>query len=77
MTNPLIQIHDVSSDLVEVREMNETELEEWETIQKASKLEADQLIQAQAEAQATKQSVTNKLAALGLTPEEISAITGA
>jgi regulator of protease activity HflC (stomatin/prohibitin superfamily) len=45
----------------------------------AAQAEADRLAQEQAEAdlQAAKASAEEKLAALGLTPDEIAAITGA
>jgi len=55
------------------REMNAKELAQYE-----ADLEAQEAYQAaQAEQQALKDSANSKLAALGLTPEEIAAITGA
>jgi hypothetical protein len=61
MTNPLIQIDDV------VREMTDDELEAHEAIQ--AELQAVEEAKAQ-----TKASALAKLAALGLTEEEIAAL---
>jgi hypothetical protein len=64
MTKPLIQIND------EVREMNDDELEIYEKIQAA-----DLARKAEAEAKATaKESAQGKLAALGLTVEDLQAL---
>ena len=64
MTKPLIQIDD------EVREMNDDEFEIYEKIQAA-----DLARKAEAEAKATaKESAQGKLAALGLTVEDLQAL---
>jgi hypothetical protein len=69
--NPLIKIVDIPSGVELEREMNAEELSQYEASQSAR--EAEQA--AQAEQQALRDSANQKLAALGLTPEEIAAIT--
>lgn len=64
MTKPLIQIND------EVREMNDDEFESYQTI--IAEIDARK---AEAEAKATaKESAQAKLAALGLTVEDLTAL---
>jgi Holliday junction resolvasome RuvABC DNA-binding subunit len=73
MSNPTITIHDLKSAEVITREMTKEELAQVE-IDKAN----EQAKQAEQSAKkAARQSALDKLAALGLSPEEISAITGA
>lgn len=69
-TRPMVRIHDLATDEIIDREMNDTEFAEWEAEQTAQ-AEA----QAQAEANATAREATiAKLAALGLTPEDLAAL---
>ena len=64
MTNPLIQIDD------EVREMTAEEVSELNKV----RAEAQASLDADAERTAARQSALAKLAALGLTEEEIGAL---
>jgi len=69
-TRPMVRIHDTAIDEIIDREMNDDEFAEWET-QQAAQSEAE----AQAEAQAASREATlAKLAALGLTPEDLAAL---
>jgi len=73
MTNPLIKIVDVSTGEELEREMSSEEFAQY-------KLDLSQHQAKEAEKaakEAARQTALEKLAALGLTPEEISAITGA
>ena len=73
MTNPIVKIHDLVSGEEIEREMTESEL-----LEKLEKQESFAAHQAEQEAkEAARQSALDKLAALGLSPEEIAAITGA
>ena len=71
-----ITIADALTDEVIEREMNEKELAQYETDK--VKREAIEKVKAKAAADklAAKQSAQAKLATLGLTPEEISALVG-
>lgn len=72
MTNPITKIVNATTGEQVEREMNAKELAQWESDRVAS-----QTAQAeQAAKDSSRQSALDKLAALGLTPEEISAITG-
>jgi hypothetical protein len=73
MTIPKITIHDLLTNKVTLRDLNEKELSEFNS----QLLQEEAEKQAKAEKQALKDSANAKLAALGLTPEEIAAITGA
>lgn len=71
MSNPMIRIHNTETNEIIDREMNAKELVQLEKDRvefeaTAAKLEA---------AKTAKSSAFAKLAALGLTPEEISAIS--
>jgi hypothetical protein len=70
MTTPIITIHNVETGEVEIREMNETELLEAA----AEKVANDVIKDAQAEAEAAKESAKAKLAALGLTTDDLKAL---
>ena len=63
MTRPMVRIHDLSTNEVIDREMNDAEFTQYETDQAATA------------AQAAKESANAKLAALGLTAEEIAALS--
>ena len=70
MTNPMITIHNVETGEILEREMNDQELAAYTSMQSE-----DSYDKAKAEAKATaKASAQTKLAALGLTPAEISAL---
>jgi hypothetical protein len=67
---PMVRIHDLATDELIDREMNDDEYAEWET-QQAAQAQA----QADAEAKAAAREETiAKLAALGLTPEDLAAL---
>ena len=73
MTNPIIKIVNATTGQEVEREMTEEELLEHEetlAFQKA-------FVEAENQKQALRESANSKLAALGLSPEEIAAITGA
>jgi len=72
MTKPMIRIHDMATDEIIDREMNEEEF----TAYKADKVEAEARAKAEADKLAAKQSAQAKLAALGLTADEVAAIVG-
>tara|TARA_R110000822_G_scaffold23423_3_gene72478 strand:- start:47 stop:265 length:219 start_codon:yes stop_codon:yes gene_type:complete len=71
MTKLQVKIHNASTGEEETREMNSKEIAIYEA-RKQESLESDRQ---KAEAQALRDSANEKLAALGLTPEEIAAIT--
>lgn len=77
MTKPLIVIHDaVTGDTVE-REMTDAECAQYEKDQvQWAKAEADRLA-AQQSQEAAKASAAAKLKALGLSDEEVAALTRA
>lgn len=69
-TRPMVRIHDLATDEVIDREMNDAEYADWETQQAA-------IAQAEAEAEAkaaAREATIAKLAALGLTPEDLAAL---
>lgn len=70
MTKPMITIHNVATDEVTVREMNAAEIKQWE----ADKLQAEKDAEARAEALAAKEAAEAKLAALGLTAEDLKSL---
>ena len=69
MTTPQIQIHDVATGEIVVREMNADELAQLEKDKKQAQLDA----QAQTAKQAARQAVLDKL---GLTADEANALLG-
>jgi hypothetical protein len=71
MTKLQVKIHNAATGEEETREMNSEEIAIYEA-RKQESLESDRQ---KAEAQALRASANSKLAALGLTPEEIAAIT--
>ena len=70
MTKPMITLHDVATNEVIVREMNAAEIKQWE----ADKLQAEKDAEARAEALAAKEAAEAKLAALGLTAEDLKSL---
>jgi hypothetical protein len=68
-TRPIVRIHDLATDEVIDREMNDVEFAEYE----ANKA-ADAIKQANAEAKAAEKSAV--LARLGLTEDELKTILG-
>jgi len=70
MSNPIIRIHNTETDEVIDREMNAVEFTQYQADQ-----EADLARQAEAEAKAeAKAAAQAKLAALGLTVEDLQAL---
>ena len=67
-----ITIHDISTDTTIVRDFTNEEMIQHEK----DKVEMDELKQKVIDDQAARISAQAKLAALGLTPEEISALVG-
>ncbi len=67
---PMVRIHDIATDEVIDREMNDEEFAAYE-LQQAAIATAE----AEAEAKAAvRQAAIDKLAALGLTPEDLAAL---
>ena len=77
MENPTITNYDCSTGETTVRSMTDDELKAFE--ERNAKTEEDRIKAKQAEADkaAAKVSAQAKLAALGLTPDEVTAIIGA
>jgi hypothetical protein len=71
MTKPMVRIHDLATGEIVDREMNADEIKQMELDAANAKIKADAI----AAKEATRNSALAKLAALGLTPEEISAIS--
>lgn len=70
MNKPLITIHNVETGEIETREMNPDELKQWE----AEKAANDAIKTAEAEKEAAKEAAQAKLAALGLTTDDLKAL---
>jgi L-lactate utilization protein LutC len=70
MTKPMIKIHNIATDEVELREMNDAEYAQW--LEDSAKAEANILELEQAEAKKT--AAEAKLAALGLTADDLKAL---
>jgi hypothetical protein len=70
MTKPIITIHNVETDELETREMNDAEFAQWQADQAA----ADIIAAKQNEAVAAKEAAQAKLAALGLTTDDLKAL---
>ena len=70
MSNPIIRIHDISTDTITDREMTAEEFAQYEADQVA---EAARVL-AKAEAEAAKAAAQAKLTALGLTVEDLQAL---
>lgn len=70
MTNPIIRIHNTETDEVVDREMNVDELTQYE----ADQTQAEAIAVMQAKANAAKAAAQAKLAALGLTTDDLKAL---
>ena len=70
MTKPMIRIHNSQTGEIIDREMNAEELAEAAI----AKAQGDALMEAQTKAEADKASATAKLAALGLTTDDLKAL---
>ena len=70
MTKPTIKIHNVESDEIIEREMTDAELVQWEK----DLADIETRKQAQAEAENKKTAAEAKLAALGLTTDDLKAL---
>jgi hypothetical protein len=70
MTKPIIRIHDVTTDEVVDREMTDAEFEAYQAQQDIDAAE----LAALAEAEAAKEAAQAKLAALGLTTDDLKAL---
>lgn len=70
MTNPMIRIHDVETNEIIDREMNAAELAQHKIDVAASKVKADEA----AAKETAKASALAKLAALGLTEDEVNGL---
>ena len=73
MEIPQILIYDIATGKSVLREMNKKELDQLEIDKSNSKI----VEQEKEKAQALSDSANAKLLALGLSPEEVAAITGA
>ena len=74
MTKPMIRIHNIETDEVIDREMNDAEYQQYlkdVAESEAKKAEAEAKAQAKAQAEATAEG---KLAALGLTTDDLRAL---
>ena len=70
MTRPMVTEHNVDKDTLVTREMNDEEFAEWE--EKLAKRQA--IESAEAKAEADKAAAQAKLAALGLTTDDLKAL---
>jgi hypothetical protein len=70
MTRPSITIHNVQTDQIEIREMNDDEFIAYEILLANAEAEAE----AKTLAEAAKATAEAKLAALGLLPEDLIAL---
>jgi hypothetical protein len=66
----MVTIHDVSTDEIVVREMNDEEFADWQ----ARVAEDEAAKAAEAEAEANKAAAAAKLEALGLTADDLKAL---
>jgi hypothetical protein len=73
MNKPIVVFHDVKTNEIIEREMNNKEFAQWELDQAA---EVARQVEQDAKA-AAKESALTKLQALGLTEDEIKALVGA
>jgi hypothetical protein len=74
MSKPIIRIHDVTTNEIIDREMTDSEFEVYQAQQAIDAAEAAALAEAQANKEATKQAAQAKLAALGLTVDDLAAL---
>ncbi len=70
MTRPMVTIHDVSTDEVIVREMNDEEYADWQ-----KRVAENEALNAQLLAkESARKAAETKLAALGLTADDLKAL---
>jgi len=69
MTNPTITIHDVTTNKIVEREMNDTELKQYKIDQAATKIKLDS-------EKVTQEAKTALLVKLGITAEEAALLLG-
>jgi len=74
MSNPIIRIHNVTTDEVIDREMTDEEFAEFQNEQSAMQAAEAETAAKAAEAAAAKQAAQAKLAALGLTTDDLKAL---
>jgi hypothetical protein len=70
MTNPMIRIHNAETQEVIDREMTAEELVEWQAWQASQEAKTS----AEAQTETAKAAATAKLAALGLTADDLKAL---
>lgn len=70
MNNPMIRIHNAETQEVIDREMTAEELAEWQAWQASRETKSS----GEAQAEAAKAAATAKLAALGLTADDLKAL---
>lgn len=70
MSRPMVRIHNVETDEVIDREMNDVEFAEWQEAQTLTAAKNQELI----ETEAKREFAISKLAALGLTPDDLKAL---
>lgn len=70
MSRPIIRIHNIETNEIIDREMNDAEFAQWQADQATATAKA----QAAAEAVAKKAAAEAKLAALGLTADDLKAL---
>lgn len=70
MTNPTVTIHDVLTENIIVREMNTTELADYQNLSEKALTEKE----ADLAKEAAKEAAQAKLAALGLTTDDLKAL---
>lgn len=74
MTKPMIKIHNITTDEVELREMNDAEYNKWLEDNAKAEAKAEAQAQAEAEAQAKRAAALAKLEALGLNEADLTAL---
>ena len=70
MTNPMVRIHNTETNEIIDREMNDTEFAQYKKDQAEAALKAE----ADAEAASKRETALFKLAALGLTTDDLAAL---
>ena len=76
MPRPIVTFHDTVTDTYESREMNDDEFAEFTAMQTQAQADAEAKATADAAAQAAKQAAIAKLAAIGLTADDVNALFG-
>jgi hypothetical protein len=74
MSNPTIRIHNTETDEVTNREMTDAEYTAWLDRKAIDDAKAEAQAKAQAKAEADKVAAQAKLAALGLTTDDLKAL---